>query len=92
MARYLSTMVLAKMPGWVVDDATSVREEVAHLRGLSHAELWRLAELCAQDALWALAAGDHAQQALSYRDPLPASSVAALERLRRESGWGRRGP
>lgn len=82
-------MVLAKLPGWVVDDATSVREEVAHLVETTPSERWRMVELCARDALWALRAGDRAEQALAYRDPLPPSTVAALSRLRRECREGR---
>jgi hypothetical protein len=80
--------VLAKLPGWVVDDVTSVREEVAHLRNTTPAERWELARRCARDALWALRLGDRAERALEYRDPLPESTVAALARLRGEAAWG----
>ena len=82
------TVMLAKLPGWVVDDARSVREEVAPLRDATPTELWRLAVLCASDAMWAVRAGGHGEEVLSHRDPLPPSSVAALSRLRRSAGEG----
>jgi hypothetical protein len=82
--------MLAKLPGWVVDDVASVREEVAEWVDLTPAERWKLAILCSRDAIWAIRAGGDAERVLGLQDPLPESSVAALERLRRESGWGRR--
>jgi hypothetical protein len=66
--------LLAKPPGWGVDDVASVREEVAE---------------CSRDAMWAIRAGGDAEHVLGHQDPLPESSVAALERLRRQSGWRR---
>lgn len=83
--------MLAKLPGWVVDDATSVRREVAEWAGLTVAERWRLAHLCSEDAMWAVRASGNAERILDHVDPLPASSVAALARLRRQAGWGRGG-
>jgi hypothetical protein len=80
--------VLAKLPGWVVDDAASVRREVAEWVGTTPAERWRLALLCSKDAMWAIRASRDPQRVLDHVDPLPASSVAALARLRRS---GRRG-
>ncbi|MEQ9077410.1 MAG: hypothetical protein RLP09_26350 [Sandaracinaceae bacterium] len=80
--------MLDELPGWVVDDAESVRREVEEWRGLTPAELWRLAELCARDALWAAKASGHGERVLSYQDPLPESTVQALARLRRQHGWG----
>ena len=80
--------MLAKLPGWIVDDATSVREEVAEWRDTTPAERWRLAILCGRDAMWAIRAGGAAATVLEQLDPLPASTVAALARLRSASGWG----
>ncbi|HEX4476754.1 MAG TPA: hypothetical protein VGL84_06510 [Gaiellaceae bacterium] len=80
--------MLAKLPGWVVDDATSVRREVAEWRDLTVAERWRLAQLCSRDAMWAARASGDANRVLDYVEPLPESTVRALARLRRESGWG----
>jgi hypothetical protein len=81
--------VLAKLPGWVIDNATSVRAEVAEWARLTAAERWRLARLCTEDAMWATRASGNAERILDHVDPLPASSVAALARLRRQAGWGR---
>jgi uncharacterized damage-inducible protein DinB len=75
--------VLAKLPGWVIDDDASVREEVAEWKGLSPAERWKLAHLCARDAIWAARISGDLQRILDYVDPLPESTVTALERLRR---------
>lgn len=75
-------MALASMPGWIVDDATSVREEVARYTGMSAAERWRLTEACAKDAMWAARASGMLERVLAHRDPLPESTVAALARLR----------
>jgi hypothetical protein len=80
--------VLTRLPGWVVDDATSVRDEVAEWRDLSAAERWRLAKLCARAAMWAVRTNAHPERILEHVDPLPDSTVAALARMRRAAGWG----
>ena len=80
--------MLAKLPGWVVDDEASVRAEVADWRGLTAAERWRLAGLCTRDAMWAARASGNAERILDAVDPLPASTTAALVRLRQRAGWG----
>ena len=76
-------MRLAKLPGWVTDDATSVREEVAPYVGATAAQLWRHTEDCARDAMWAVRASPFPERVLAYEDPLPESTVLALARLRR---------
>ena len=76
------------MPGWVVDNATSVREEVKEWIETTPAERWRLAKLCSRDAIWAAGTRDDPRRVLDLVDPLPASTVLALRRLRREAGWG----
>ena len=81
---------LKELPGWVVSDEDSVREEVASWVGTTEAERWVLARHCARDVLWALGMSDRAAQALDHEDPLSPSTVAALLRLRSEAGWGRR--
>ena len=80
--------MLAKLPGWVVDDEASVRAEVADWRGLTAAERWRLAVLCTRDAMWAARASGNAERILDAVDPLPPSTVSALVRLRARAGWG----
>lgn len=79
--------MLAKLPGWVIDDDASVRQEVAEWRGLTPAELWQLAKLCARDAMWAARIGGNPQRVLDRCDPLPDDTLAALARLRRAAGW-----
>jgi hypothetical protein len=80
--------MLARLPGWVVDDDDSVRAEVAEWAGTTVAERWRLAVLCARDAMWAVRAGRDPAAILDRIDPLPESAVLALARLRRAAGWG----
>lgn len=80
---------MARIPGWVVDDVTSVRNEVAEWSGLTHAQLWDLAKRCSRDAMWAIRASGRAQEILAHEDALPDTTVRALERLRREAGWPR---
>ena len=80
--------MLATLPGWVIDDVASVRAEVAEWQDLTVAERWRLAVLCTRDAAWAVRASGEPTRVLEHVDPLPESSVRALERLRRRAGWG----
>jgi hypothetical protein len=80
--------MLSKLPGWIIDDAQSVREEVADWVDLTPAERWQLAKLCARDAVWAAAASGRREQILAHEDPLPPSTIVALARLRRQSHWG----
>lgn len=80
--------MLTKLPGWVVDDVTSIREEVAQWASLSSAERWRLAVVCSRDAAWAARVSGMRQRVLDAVDPLPASTLAALGRLRRAAAWG----
>ncbi len=81
--------MLARLPGWVVDDVASVREEVRELVGTTPAERWQLAVLCSRDAVWAIRASGMPEKILAREDPVPASTARALERLRRAAAWGR---
>lgn len=74
--------MVIELPGWVVSEEASIREEMAGVAGKSPAELWQLTTLCAQDALWAAHASAFGARALELRDPLPESTLRALERLR----------
>lgn len=69
------------LPGWVVDNASSVREEAPYV-SLSAAERARMlaAACCAGTRL--LRACADAARILEYVDPLPESSEHALARLR----------
>lgn len=80
--------MLRKLPGWIVDDVSSVRQEVEEWRHMSAAEVWRLAVLCSRDAIWATRAGGDPTRVLAHVDPLPESSIVALRRLRSATGWG----
>jgi hypothetical protein len=77
--------VLAKLPGWVVDDVGSVRAEAAPYRDMTpERRAVLLAAACRASAKMLRARVDGARVA-EYRDPLPESSKVALERLRRAS-------
>lgn len=80
--------MLDSLPGWVVDDERSVRDEVREWIGTTAAERWRIARLCCRDVMWAVRASDHPQRVLDQVQPLPDSTVGALARLRRQAGWG----
>ena len=81
-----SPRMLARLPGWVVDDATSIREEVAELVGTTPEERWRLCRLCARDAMWAVRANRDPARVLDHQDPLPPDTIAALARLQERTG------
>ncbi|MEM9191633.1 MAG: hypothetical protein AAGF12_20845 [Myxococcota bacterium] len=71
-----------RLPGWVVDEVTSIQQEVERYRGMSTAELWRETQDCAKDAMWAIYASGLPERVLADVDPLPLSSQVALKRLR----------
>lgn len=73
----------------MIDNESSVREEVAEWKGLTPTELWRLAHLCARDAVWAARVSGNPQRILDQVDPLPENALSALARLRHEAGWNR---
>jgi hypothetical protein len=81
--------MLSELPGWVVDDVTSVRREVAEWADMSVAERWRLARVCCRDAMWAARAGGMRERILDRVEPPSRDVVEALERLRLTAGWGR---
>ncbi len=77
--------MIEKLPGWIVDEVSSVRSEVEPYRNASPAELWRHTEDCAKDAMWAVRASPFPERVLAYVDPLPESTLRALARLRRRA-------
>ena len=81
--RYDHPVRLRKLPGWVIEDESSVREEVARYVSATPEELWRLTEDCSRDAMWAVRASPFPARVLSYEEPLPESTLRALARLRR---------
>jgi len=76
-------MRLPSLPGWVVDNTTSVREEAAPYVHMSMAERWEATRRCCEAASAMLRFYREPSAALAYRDPLPPSTVQVLERLRR---------
>jgi hypothetical protein len=74
---------LGKLPGWITDEVTSVRGEMAAYMNETPEALWRHTADCARDAMWAIRACDIPERALSSSDPVPESTRTALVRLRR---------
>jgi hypothetical protein len=79
---YDRRVTLARLPGWVIDNDASVREEVAPYVGATYAERLAATRACCRAAIRTLAFHFDPERALAYSDPLPPSTVAALERLR----------
>jgi hypothetical protein len=77
---------LDKLPGWIVDNATSVREEVAPYVDLRIEERWRATERCCRAAAAILRFNRNPERALAYRDPLPESTLRQLARLQASRG------
>jgi hypothetical protein len=82
--RHAAGVPLARLPGWVVDNATSVRREAEPYRSMTPAERWEITRRCCRSALAMLQRSPHAERALAHVDPLPPSTVEALARLRAE--------
>lgn len=82
-------MRLDRLPGWVVDEETSIRDEVADYVGQTPERLWQLTRMCARSAAWALGFHEDRRAVLEHRDPVPESTRAALERLRARTDDGR---
>jgi len=73
---------MSRLPKWVVDNRTSVEREAAPYRGLSPEERWRATAAACRSGARQLAQRADRQRLVDYRDPLPASTIAALRRLR----------
>ena len=76
-------MRLEKLPGWVADNAASIREEVAPYLCMTMSERWEATRRCCRAAAAMLGFQRDPGRAREYRDPLPASTRRALERRRR---------
>ena len=76
-------MHLERLPGWVIDEDASIRDEVAEYLGKSPEQLWEMTKRCARSAVWALSFHADPRVTLEQRDPLPPSTLRALARLRR---------
>ena len=73
--------MLSELPGWVVDNAESVRREVEPYRHMSMQERWETTRRCCEAAVKMLRFHRHPRRALEHRDPLPESTPRALKRL-----------
>jgi hypothetical protein len=74
--------MLPRLPGWVVDNETSIRSEVAPFVAASDAERIEATRRCCRGAMAMLRFCERPREVLDRVDPLPATSVAALARLR----------
>jgi hypothetical protein len=74
--------IMAKLPGWVVDNRTAVAREAEPYRALTSEERARATAAACRAAARQLAHRADRERMLAYRDPLPESSVALLRRLR----------
>jgi hypothetical protein len=74
--------MLQRLPGWVVDNETSIGSEVAPFVSASDADRIEATRRCCRGAMTMLRFHDDPTQALEWVDPLPETSVAALARLR----------
>lgn len=70
------------LPGWAVDDKASVAREAAEWRHRTDAERAQALAAACRAAARLLAARSDRERVQSWVDPLPAHSVAALQRLR----------
>jgi hypothetical protein len=80
---------MSELPAWAIDNAESVRREAARYRGMTPEQKLELVASACRTAAALLAASPNRERALAHEDPLPASSVEALQRLmqaRRERG------
>jgi hypothetical protein len=76
--------MLAKLPAWIVPNDVSVEREVAPYRGLPlDVKLAMVRQACETAARFAAA---HPDPSLVYKwaDPLPPSTVVALQRLQED--------
>ena len=74
-----------KLPGWVVDNRTSVLREVEEYRAMAPEQRLERLHLACKTALKFIEGNPDRRAVLEFRDPLPRSSVKAMERLRREA-------
>ena len=74
--------MLAKLPGWVVDNATSVREECARYRDMTPDQRSEQAGFACELAASIIEGRSDRQRVLDWVDALPASTLQVLARLR----------
>ncbi len=77
--------MLSGLPKWVVDNRTAVERESAPYRGWTAEQHWRATAAACRSAARQLASRPDRDRIAAFRDPLPASTVAILRRLRHQS-------
>lgn len=70
------------VPAWVVDDVTSVREEAEPYRDMTPQQRATIMAMACRAAVRLLQSRIDRDRVLRHRDPLPQSTVVAMERLR----------
>ena len=80
--------MLDVLPGWVIDDRESVEREAEPYRHMSPQQRLRLLAAACRGAARLLRLRHDQESVLQQQDPLPESSLRALERLRREHSRG----
>ena len=73
------------LPGWVIDNKTSVDEEAAPYRNMKPSQRADLMAAACRAAMRLLDVREDRERVLRHVDPLPESSVRALARLRRQA-------
>lgn len=76
------TPFMRSKPAWMIDNDESVRRESARYRHLDPRERLRLTAMACRAAARQWRARPDYARLLAYRDPLPDSTLAHLERLR----------
>ena len=78
-------LVSSELPAWVVSGAESARDKARESRGRDLAQRLADSESVCQTVIEMLALNPNRERVLSWVEPLPASTVRALARLRREA-------
>ena len=73
------------LPGWIVDDRESVRREAEPYRHMTPEQRAELLAAACRGMARLLRIRDDRDRVLAHTDPLPESTIRALERLRREA-------
>ena len=81
-------MLQRMLPKWVTENRTAVLEEAAPYRNLSSIEREEIIRKVMRVGARQLASRADRERLLAWSDPLPKSSVEAMERLRREYRLG----
>lgn len=71
------------LPAWVVSNAESVAREAEPYRAMTPDERARVMRAACRAAARLLSTREDRERVLAHEDPLPQSTLAALERLRR---------